>query len=109
MTGDQRDLLIFLSICLIVPAGFVLLWTWIRPDWSDRKVIMSSASPIPAVVWLLCIFVFLNALFASKEECGVDACGMAMGFSVIIAVAAFAGLGVGVLSAWLMRRLLKSR
>ena len=109
MTGDQRDLLIFLPICVAAPAVFVWLWTRMLPQRSNRKAILWAALPIPAVVWSFCIFVFFNAAIASKEDCGVDACGMAMGFSVIIAAAAFAGFGVGSLSAWSVRKLLKSR
>ena len=72
-----------------------------------RKSIMWSALPVPVVVWLLCGYVFLNAAVASKAECGVDACGMAMAFSVLIAAVAFLGFGVGALSAWIVRKALK--
>jgi hypothetical protein len=43
--------------------------------------------------------VFLGALFASKQDCGVDACGMAMAFSTIIASVALLGFVIGILSA----------
>ena len=64
-----------------------------------------AALPIPTSIWLLCLYVFMNAAFASKEDCGVDACGMAMGFSVIIAGAAMVGFFIGAFSAWLAQRI----
>ncbi len=104
MLGDQRELLMLLAACVAVSAVLTLFFRMLRPKWSSRTVIVLAAAPLPTVVLLLCLYVFLNAAFATKEECGVDACGMAMGFSMIISVAAVAAFGIGALSAWLIHR-----
>jgi hypothetical protein len=65
-----------------------------RPSWSRLKVALISALPFPGLVALLCLFVFGNALRATlfaPDSCGVDACGMAMGFS-LVGLAAVAGV-----------------
>src|SRR5688500_1922778 len=49
-----------------------------RPQWPRRRVLGVAALPIPIVIWVLSISVFVSASTASKEECGVDACGMAV-------------------------------
>ena len=105
MSSDLRDFLFLLIGCAALPAALALFFRKVHPLWSGRKVVILSAFPVPVFVWLLCLYVFLNASFATKEDCGVDACGMAMAFSVIIAFAALAGFGVGILSAWLVRKI----
>lgn len=107
MIGDQRDFAILIAVCVVAPAilSFVIYKRF--PQWSARKTVLVSALPIPTMIWLLCGFVFLNAAFTPQERCGVDACGMAMGFSLIIAGAALAGFAASVASAWTVCRLVK--
>ena len=105
MSGDQRDLIILLIICAIMPAIFSVVLGRLFSGWSIRNNCLCSALPIPAVIWSLCLFVFVNAAISSKQDCGVDACGMAMGFSVIIAFAALLGFAVGLGSAWAVQKL----
>ncbi|WP_028966009.1 hypothetical protein [Sphingomonas phyllosphaerae] len=49
--------------------------------WSRRRVILTASMPLPLLGALLCVGVFVSALLASPERCGVDACGMAMMFA----------------------------
>jgi len=99
MTGDQRDFVLLMAACIAIPAIISWLLAKFKSSWTPRKRVLVSALPLPALIWLLCTFVFLDAAFASEAECGVDACGMAMAFSIIIAGAALIGLFVGMLAA----------
>lgn len=82
-------MLVLLIIVLQVVAVTVTGWLFRRtqPNWPAARIIFLSALPIPLIVWGLCIFVFVKAATASKETCGVDACGMA------IAAAMFTAMG----------------
>ena len=49
-----------------------------RTPWSRRRVTWIAAAPIPVLGALLAVAISVDAMTASKERCGVDACGMAM-------------------------------
>lgn len=101
---ELRDFGILLAVTLVpsVLLAFVLLR--VRPAWTQRTIVWVSAMPIPAVIVLVCAFVFFNALTTSREACGVDACGMAMAFSIILVGYALAAFGVAALVCWLVCR-----
>jgi hypothetical protein len=44
--------------------------------WSRRRILLVSATPIPAVAAVICTLLILLAATSSEESCGVDACGM---------------------------------
>jgi hypothetical protein len=82
---------------IVLPAFAAHFLAARKRDWRSRKIALISALPLPLIILALCLFVFLQAAFASKASCGVDACGMAMAFSMIIAFWAAMSylLGVG--------------
>jgi hypothetical protein len=80
-----------------VAAGMAALLLRLRPNWPTRRTVVVAAAPVPISMTAICIVVFLNAATASRESCGVDACGMAMMFAMVgvgYAMAAFV-LGAG--------------
>ncbi|NWK95467.1 hypothetical protein DM806_07250 [Sphingobium lactosutens] len=82
--------LVFIS-GLAITALSVLCSHWIvalRPRWSSRRIALLSALPLPLLACLLAAFVFLRAAMASKQDCGVDACGMAMAGSMMLGLTA---------------------
>ena len=102
---ELRDLAILVATA-VLPSMF-LAWFFAgrRPDWRSRRVILLSAIPVPAMILLLCVAVFITAALSSKEACGVDACGMAMMAATFVAGYALIALGVAVGAAWLVCRL----
>ena len=104
--GDFRDLVTFIAACASVSSLISFFLGNARPSWTSRRITFLSALPVPSLVWLLCIYVFVGAATSSKEDCGVDACGMAMAFSILIAFAGIIGFGVGAACARCVRKLI---
>lgn len=109
--SDQTFLLAFSAVTCLSAVALALLLGWLREGWSKRKIALLSALPVPGILALLLVWVIGRAYFAGivdPESCGVDACGMAIGFSMIGLFAAFVvyGVGVGVAATvvWLARR-----
>jgi hypothetical protein len=76
-----------LAVALVALSAFSLAWLFGRfTKSSRRRAVAFSAAPIPVVGLLLSIWVIVDAAISSAEECGVDACGMAIAaaFTVII-------------------------
>jgi len=53
-----------------------------RPGWSRAKVGLVAALPIPLILWGLSAYVVASVMMTSREDCGVDACGMAMAAAI---------------------------
>src|SRR3954451_3765073 len=62
--------------------------------WSKRRVLWSSALPIPTLAVALGIYILVDAMTSSREECGVDACGMAAAAAMTMIVLAIIALGL---------------
>lgn len=86
---------VFVVICMIEANLLTWLFVKVRPGWSRRRVSMISALPLPLLMWSICIFLFVDSMLASKEECGVDACGMVAAFSLFGASIGLAGFVFG--------------
>jgi hypothetical protein len=82
----------------------ILTWAFVRHGWSKSRTIYVAASPLPAIIVALCIYVFVHAATASKASCGVDACGMAMAAAVGLSSAAMVLYLFGLVVAWVMTR-----
>jgi hypothetical protein len=76
---------LFVAIFLqgVLPALLALILVRTRENWPRRRVVLLSALPIPLATFGICAFVFASAAMATKEECGVDACGMAMAAAML--------------------------
>jgi hypothetical protein len=73
-----------------LPSGAIAMaLTHYKPDWPKKRVILSAALPLPLLLWILSGVVMVDAMTAPKEQCGVDACGMA-------ASSGFFGLFLGI-------------
>lgn len=87
---------LFPLLMLVVPplaattaASYLRKW---RPGWSSARIACVAAMPIPALIVAPCIYLIVNASTASKAQCGVDACGMAIAagmFMVMLAGAIY--------------------
>jgi hypothetical protein len=66
----------------------ILTLTLLRLGWPKVRTIYVAPSSLPVLIMAACIYLFIDAATASKESCGVDACGMAMAAAVIIGSAA---------------------
>ena len=104
---ELRDFAIMLALMLTPTFAAIVLIRWLRPTCSARKAIVLSAAPLPALVALLCIALFVMAATTPRENCGVDACGMMMLAATFMFLYALAALGIGLLFAWLVCRLMR--
>jgi hypothetical protein len=100
--GDFRIFLFIVSICVLVPATLSFLLTKTRPPWPTHKVVFLASLPIPALIWVACLFVFMEA--AVSRNCGA-ACVIGVAVSFIIAGAALVGFLVGALAAFFVRQI----
>lgn len=102
---ELRDLAILIVVTGTSAIILSLLFAKYRAHWSRRRAALISALPIPAIVWSLCSIVFVRSASASKEDCGVDACGMAMMAAIAVSAYAVFAYGIGIAAAWFARRL----
>lgn len=98
---DLILLLLFPSVVAVVLGGLI---TSVSPAWSLRRTILTAALPLPIFMALMCTWVFIGAAIASKESCGIDACGMAMMFSVVGFGYALAAFTIGAVAVGLIKR-----
>ena len=87
-----------IAVGIFALAAALLLGRFTR--WSEGTILWASALPIPALSVGLCIYIIVDAVTSSREECGVDACGMAMAAAItMIALAS-----VAFVLSWLIAR-----
>ena len=99
--------LLFFPLCAVIAAAVSAVLRATRPHWSRLRINLIAAAPLPGVVMALCAYVFVMAAVDTKEHCGVDACGMAMGFSMIVGFAAFGAFLMSLAIAAIVQRLMR--
>lgn len=109
--SDSMLLMLFVALTCLLSAGFAIIVRRRRPHWSRLKVSLLSALPLPGLVALLSLLIIGRAFVDSvvdRESCGVDACGMEMGFSAIIlfcaALVYAAGVAIATSVIFIMQR-----
>jgi hypothetical protein len=75
-----------------------------KPTWPKKRIILSAALPLPVLISILSGFVMVDAMTASKAECGIDACGMAAASGVFGLLLGFLTFASGVVAAGLAYR-----
>jgi len=65
------------------------------PDWPRRRILLIGSLTFPALLALPCIWLLADAMLSTREECGVDACGMAMMFASIGLIVVLVGYVLG--------------
>lgn len=104
---DVADLTTLLLAAIGTAAGCGLLIERRRPRWSMVQMAFVAALPVPLLVLLPCALIFVSATMASREQCGVDACGMAMTAAYYGSIAAMmaylAGLVGSAATLWFVR------
>ena len=87
----MNELIVYFAACLITAMAALSFLRWRFPQWSLRRASALSAAPVPVVTILLCAWVVIKTALTPASRCGVDACGMAMGFALIVAGIALIG------------------
>ena len=96
-------LVIMLGPALLAVPMTLFLQRW-KPAWSARRRTLWASLPLPAIMAALCAFVFAHAATASEKECGVDACGMAMAFAVILSIWALTAFVIAAGASYALQR-----
>lgn len=103
----MKEILGFLALCGFLAA----LATWQidsrKRHWSDPRVALVAALPLPVIFTALCLFVLVRAALAPASACGGGACDMAMTFALIGFFWAAVGYGIGLGTATLLLRRLR--
>lgn len=105
---DSEFFLALVCVSCVVTLGFACLLAGWRGQWSDRKVRLIAAFPIPGLLMGLTAFMAGHALVTSifdPEACGVDACGMGMMVGTMGFGAGLAAYIIALLPAWMGVRL----
>ena len=106
--GDLGYLLTFVAAVGALTAGITWWLVTKMPRLSRRRIVAIAPLPLPALLSLLCLYVAIDAASASAEECGVDACGMAIGAAVFGMTAAIVVYFLGMVVAEGTLRLINS-
>ena len=83
-----KELFLYFAACVVTAMAALPLLRWRFPQWGVRRTTVLSALPVPAATILLCAWVAVKTALTPASRCGVDACGMAMAFALIVAVIA---------------------
>ena len=85
---DAGYLLVFAAATLL-PAALAAFWLAVsRPNWSIARIALLSPLPVPALALLASALILLRVATASKEACGVDACGITSVAAAMLAICA---------------------
>ena len=87
---------------VVVVAAIALVTALIlgrRTSWSEGRVRLVAAIPIPGTAIILAAVIIVGAWTAPAEECGVDACGMAAVGALVLAVAAGVAFVISIVAA----------
>lgn len=87
----MNELLVYFAACVITAMAVLSVLRWRFPHWGLRRTSMLAALPVPALTLLVCAWVAIKTAMIPASKCGIDACGMAMGFALIVAVIALIG------------------
>jgi disulfide bond formation protein DsbB len=72
-----------------------------KTRWSRGRIALVAALPMPFMLAVLPLGLWLDAWLASDEECGVDACGMVMMAALLALIGVLVVFLLSVLIAWL--------
>ncbi|MFL6773676.1 MAG: hypothetical protein ACJ8D5_04250 [Sphingomicrobium sp.] len=74
--------MMFVFLLMVVEAlasiGLAALLGRQRPRWPKARIVLLAPLPLPLLILGPCAYVIGDAALAPPEQCGVDACGMAM-------------------------------
>lgn len=90
----MSELLVYLAACVITAMTLLSLLRWRFPHWTVRRISVLSALPVPVLTLAVCAWVAIKTAMTPQGQCGIDACGMAMGFALIVAVIALIGFAL---------------
>lgn len=83
---------------LIVLPPLLALWLRARrPDWSRWFIVVISAAILPVLIVMPILLIVVDVMGSTKEQCGIDACGMALMEAMMLSGAAALAFAVGLL------------
>jgi hypothetical protein len=104
-TNELSDLTVLIFAAIVPAVALSVAFVRYRSAWSRRRAVLLAALPVPVIVWAFCLILFVKSAIAPAEQCGVDACGMAMAASFFVSIYALVACGAGLATAWLVRRI----
>jgi O-antigen/teichoic acid export membrane protein len=104
--GEMVAVIAVLALPALPLAALLRFWRRGLRRW---RVSLAAAALAPGIVLALCIALFASSAVASREQCGVDACGMAMMASMTVGFWAILALLIGFGLAEGLQRLLDRR
>jgi hypothetical protein len=86
---------IFVLMFAVLPVLLSVGLSRFRPRWPRwvRALVAACVLPVPIIAFAA--FMAFNAAHTPADECGVDACGMAMAAAMILGFFAVVGLVLG--------------
>jgi hypothetical protein len=89
----------FELLAILVTGGVAALLSLglrlLAPRWSMAWTATAAAAVVPALVLAFCAFIFFDASSTGPEQCGVDACGMAIMAAMFIGGLALLAFPIG--------------
>jgi hypothetical protein len=105
MISEGIALAIICGVCGVVAAAAAGLLARrlarYKARWSLGRIALVAALPVPAMLAILPLCLWLDASFTSDEKCGVDACAMAMMIALMALIGVFVVFLYSILIAWL--------
>ncbi|MFC7537479.1 hypothetical protein ACFQPG_08880 [Sphingomonas sp. GCM10030256] len=98
----MRDFVLFLLFVAVVAApayGATVVLSRRYPYISRSKLLSLAPLPLPGLLVAMSVIMIFDAYFSTDEECGVDACAMALVGAVFVTAAAIIAYAVGVAAA----------
>ena len=86
---------IFLLMFAALPILFSVGLSRFRPRWPRWVRALAAACALPVPIVAFAAFMAFNAAHTPADECGVDACGMAIAAAMILGFFTLVGLVLG--------------
>ncbi|URD61370.1 hypothetical protein M8312_02320 [Sphingomonas sp. KRR8] len=91
-----------LALCVFLPA--VIAW-WLvhrRPRRSNQRIALVAALPLTVLVFAVLPLAIVSTLLTPAERCGVDACGMLVAASMMVAALSPIPFVIGFVTAYVV-------
>lgn len=98
-----------IAACAAVTLLATLLLRRLRPNWPRRRVSSIAAAIVPGGVMAVMLYIFVDVMLTPADQCGVDACAMAITGVIFIAILAFGAFAVCMALAEALQSVLERR
>jgi hypothetical protein len=97
------------GVFLLVTLLATLALRYLLPGWPRRRVSVVAAGILPAIALGFCGYVAIDVAMTPDDQCGVDACAMAMAGVFFIGLIAIAAFAIGMVLAEALQSVLERR